>query len=296
MIINKRKVFQVVFSLCFMIGTTLAHFTELPIKIPGLKIPSNPSVRVLDIETFEDWAWASFYVGMFYVFKFLLVGGVLEITNPIPKTQYRTKMMKKQIYMGLWALFFVITTTTLFFWKVEKYMPYYGYYETNAFGIKEFLLNIIVYMFCFDTWFWFTHVLFHHPFLWKHVHVFHHQFVEPTAFGQDAVHPLEAIVQGPFGHFMCTLFYPMHPVAHSVFGLLTSFYAIFAHDGRWDPNFHIAHHHYNDVNFGLYWGFWDKIFGTRYNPTKHGVYKPTWERNDQGLSLLKNIEDKERSK
>lgn len=119
MAVNKRKVLQVIFSFCFLVGTTLAHFTDLPISLPGLKIPSNPNVRVLDIETFGDWVWASVYVGLFYVFKFLAFGGLLEITNPIPKTEYRSKMMKKQISMGLWALFFVITLTTLFFWKVE---------------------------------------------------------------------------------------------------------------------------------------------------------------------------------
>ena len=96
-------------------------------------------------------------------------------------------------------------------------------------------------------------------------------------------------MQGPFGHFLCALFYPMHPVAHAVFGLLTSAYAIFAHDGRWDLNTHLAHHHFIDVNYGLYWGFWDYVFGTRYNKAKHGEYKPTWERPDKGESLLKSI-------
>ena len=34
------------------------------------------------------------------------------------------------------------------------------------------------------------------------------------------------------GHFMVTFFFPVHPVAHAVFGLLSSVFAIAAHDGQ----------------------------------------------------------------
>jgi lathosterol oxidase len=152
----------------------LAHFTDLPLSLPGLKIPSNLNVAVLQIENFADWVYASLYVLVFYTFKFLALGGVLELTNPIPKTNYRTYMMKKQIKYGVSALLIVVSFTTLFFWKGEPSMPYYGYYATHSYGLKEFLMNVIVYMFCFDTWFWFTHMMFHHKFFWEHVHMMHH--------------------------------------------------------------------------------------------------------------------------
>jgi|APCry1669189070_1035195.scaffolds.fasta_scaffold260602_1 hypothetical protein len=48
-------------------------------------------------------------------------------------------MTKKQIALGLAALFYVISYTTVWMWKLEKLGPYYGYYEVNEFGIKEFL-------------------------------------------------------------------------------------------------------------------------------------------------------------
>lgn len=76
----------------------------------------------------------------------------------------------------------------------EKYTPYYGfiiiklkfnfrYYTTNDFTIKDFFMNIAVYMFVFDTWFYTTHMMVHHPFLMKHIHSVHHEFIEPSAFG-----------------------------------------------------------------------------------------------------------------
>jgi len=85
--------------------------------------------------------------------------------------------------MGIWALVWVILGTTLWMWLGEPLTPYYGYYTTHDFTLKDAVMNIAVYMFTFDTWFFFTHIMFHHPVLMKHVHKYHHEFVEPTAFG-----------------------------------------------------------------------------------------------------------------
>ena len=66
---------------------------------------------------------------------------------------------------------------------------------------------------------------------------------------------------------MTSLFYPMHPVCLGFFGFLSSVFAIAAHDGqKWDLNDHYKHHTHVKVNFALYWGFWDILCGTRYNP------------------------------
>jgi len=118
-----------------------------------------------------------------------------------------------------------------------------------------------------DTWFYWSHVLMHMPWFWRNVHRHHHTFLHPTAFAQDAVHPAEALFQGPMPHHFAACLIPIHPVSHALFGFLTSIYAIAAHDGRWlDLNNHNTHHTYKNVNFGLYWGLWDHICGTRYHP------------------------------
>lgn len=40
------------------------------------------------------------------------------------------------------------------------------------------------------------------------------------------------------GHFLCTMFYPIHPVTAIALGFGTSIYALLAHDGRGDLNDH----------------------------------------------------------
>ena len=135
------------------------------------------------------------------------------------------------------------------------------------------LKQILIYLFVFDAWFYFTHHLLHIDWFMKHIHCYHHvfyflikQFYEPSAFAQDAVHPFEAILQGPMGHFFIPLIYPMNPLLISVLGYLTSIYALLAHDARsMDLNDHVKHHHYRNCNYGLYWGLLDYVFGTRYS-------------------------------
>jgi lathosterol oxidase len=118
---------KMLFGFGFLITTTFAHFTDLPFQIPGLKIPKNPHVRVLEIDNFYDFLWATLYVGLFYFAIFLGFGGVLEYTNPIPKNEFRWQTTKKQLLMGLQALLFVILSTTLWLWFGDKHMPYFGF-------------------------------------------------------------------------------------------------------------------------------------------------------------------------
>lgn len=95
------------------------------------------------------------------------------------------------------------------------------------------------------------------------------------------------LLKGPFGHFFASTFFPMHPVAISVFGVLTGFYAMAAHDGRMmDINGHTKHHYYKECNFVIYfffnykglYGIWDRILGTRYKKENFKTYIPSWER------------------
>jgi len=59
-------------------------------------------------------------------------------------------------------------------WKIEPLTPYFGYYATHDFTIKEFLISFIVYNLVFDVWFHLTHLILHMPFFWKYIHQYHH--------------------------------------------------------------------------------------------------------------------------
>lgn len=61
----------------------------------GLKVSDKFSVNLLEIETLNDFLLAFFYIGLFNLFIYFGIGTLLEFTNPVPKTEFRRKMMKK---------------------------------------------------------------------------------------------------------------------------------------------------------------------------------------------------------
>ncbi len=135
-----------------------------------MKPASNAFVSVLTIETFNDFVLANVYVGIVYYLLYFVVGGkpilnigVLEYTNPVPKSKDRVASTIVQIKMGIFSLFSLLLFTTVWLWKVDHLTPYYGYWagRENEFGLTELILQIFIYLFVFDTWFYLTHHLLH---------------------------------------------------------------------------------------------------------------------------------------
>lgn len=232
----------------------------------------NFARAVLQIETVDDWAISSVWVTMAYTLTYLIAGGLFEYTNPTPKTPERMQSMRRQLRLGVGALVCNVVYATTWIWLIDTHTPFYGYFAEHPYTAGWLIANILWYLFFMDSFFYWSHRVLHirKPVnLWYTIHRFHHQFVDPTAYAQDAVHPLEAIIQGPMPHYLAGLFMPIHPLLSSTLGFLTSLYAIAAHDGRsLDLNSHIKHHHYKNCNFGLYWALWDHICGTRYSPER----------------------------
>lgn len=79
-----------------------------------------------------------------------------------------------------------------------------NYFVMHRYTLLWFIANVLVYGFVFDSWFYWTHRALHESkYLWDQIHTTHHAFKNPSAFCQDAVHPLEGLVQGKIE---CVLF------------------------------------------------------------------------------------------
>jgi len=236
---------------------------------------------LLEFEDLSDTAMATVLVFFGYTFLYIGSAGLFELTHPYgilstkltPKQlQIRRAQVWREVKLGVGALISVVAATVFWMAYVEKLVWTYNFFGRHEYNVWWFISSIFVYMFFFDAWFYVTHRWLHESkFMWDTIHIHHHAFKEPTAFCQDAVHPVEAIVQGPFGHYLPTLFFPIHPLAHALFGFLSSIFAVAAHDGRtWDLNNHYYHHcagkgRRNSFNYSLYWPLWDAVFNTRYN-------------------------------
>lgn len=248
----------------------------------AINLGKNLAVEILHMETPTDVSIMSALVFVGYICQYALMGGAFEMTSvngfqsPALNASHQARrkaQIEKEIRIGFTALLCTVVLTLFFMRYGEPIMPFYGFFETHEYNIWWFLGGAVAYVIGFDTWFYWSHRWLHDiDWLWNNVHFIHHQFKEPSAFAQFATHPIEAAMQGPIGHYMCTLIFPMHPVAHAVFGFFSSAYAIAAHDGRWNAltNYHYFHHskgrgRFIYFNMGFLTPCWDVWCNTRWH-------------------------------
>ena len=162
------------------------------------------------------------------------------------------------------------------------------YMEINQLGIPYFIFSIILLLLLHDMYFYFGHRLMHTRLLYRRTHAFHHRFHQPTPFASFAFQPTEAIIQGLFG-FLVVFLIPVHPGAFILFVFLMNIMNVIGHlgheifpvgfsrgTGGWimnTPTHHAMHHSHVHCNYGLYFNWWDRLFGTN-----HPDYHETFDR------------------
>ncbi len=128
-----------------------------------------------------------------------------------------------------------------------------------------------------DGYFYATHRLFHHPTLYRWFHKGHHRSRQPTPWTSFAFDPLEAVVQSLF-LIAIVMLIPLHFVTLLAVLTTMTMWAIVNHLGlevlpihfphhwlgRWviGPAHHSLHHRRHGHHFGLYFTFWDRVFGS----------------------------------
>ncbi|MDZ7588754.1 MAG: sterol desaturase family protein [Parasphingorhabdus sp.] len=138
-------------------------------------------------------------------------------------------------------------------------------------------LSLMAYLFLHDSWFYWTHRLFHSPRWFRLAHAVHHESRPPTAWAAMSFHPIEAIS----GAFVIPLLVFLIPIHVAMLGLVLAVmtlmgvtnhmgWDIFPRGlvngslGRWliTATHHEKHHQAYRGNYGLYFRFWDKVCGT----------------------------------
>ena len=152
------------------------------------------------------------------------------------------------------------------------------YSNPYQYGLWYLGLSYGVVLVFHDAYFYFTHRLFHHPLLFRWFHQGHHRSRYPTPWTSFAFDPLEAIAQSLFLVGIVFLI-PLHFITLIAVLVTMTVWAVvnhlgidrlplsFPHNwlGRWfiGPAHHSIHHLKYTVHYGLYFTFWDKLFGTQ---------------------------------
>ena len=152
------------------------------------------------------------------------------------------------------------------------------YSDPYQYGLWYLGLSYGVVLVLQDTYFYFTHRLFHHPLLFRWIHQGHHRSRHPTPWTSFAFDPLEAIVQSLFLVGIVFVI-PLHFITLIAVLMTMTVWAVvnhlgidqlplsFPHDwlGKWfiGPAHHSIHHLNYTVHYGLYFTFWDTLLGTQ---------------------------------
>ena len=131
------------------------------------------------------------------------------------------------------------------------------YYDVADYGWPYLLLSMVVVLVIAETLIYWIHRGLHTDFFYRHLHVYHHQFREPTPFVSVAFHPLDAFFQAVPYH-LCALVLPIHVGVYHGFIMLAMFWAVMIHDrvrlvpSEWinHTGCHMVHHWYYGYNYG----------------------------------------------
>lgn len=152
------------------------------------------------------------------------------------------------------------------------------YFHAKEYGFCYLGVSYVIVLLLQDTYFYFTHRLFHHPALFRWLHQGHHQSRYPTPWTSFAFDPLEAIVQSLFLVGIVFLL-PLHFITLIAVLTTMTIWAVVNHLGidrlphsfphhwlgRWfiGPAHHSIHHLKYRVHYGLYFTFWDRLLKTQ---------------------------------
>ncbi|NQV95037.1 MAG: sterol desaturase family protein [Sphingomonadales bacterium] len=151
------------------------------------------------------------------------------------------------------------------------------YTDLNIYPLWYLPLSLFLYLFFHDTWFYWTHRLFHRPQCFKVAHAVHHDSRPPTAWAAMSFHPVEAM-SGAIVIPALVVAIPIHVGILGLVFLVMTIMGVSNHMGwemfpRWlvqgrlgqwliTATHHEKHHESYRGNYGLYFRFWDKVCGT----------------------------------
>jgi lathosterol oxidase len=144
-----------------------------------------------------------------------------------------------------------------------------AYFRVDDHGWMYLVASVALLLVFTETMVYWTHRALHRPWLFRHIHVHHHQFREPTPWAAFAFHPADAFAQALPYHIAAFVF-PLHVGVYTVAMSLVMVWSVSIHDrvtllpirGLLYAGHHTLHHLHNRYNLGQYSTLWDRLGGT----------------------------------
>jgi len=189
----------------------------------------------------------------------------------LPNYKPNLPEIRREIYVSSWSLAVMSALTV----PMEILIQLgYGkiYHDPMQYGLTYLIISPILFLVFSDSLIYWIHRGLHHPLVYKTLHKLHHSFVHTTPYSAFAFHPLDGFAQGlPYQVFV--MLFPFHSALHMISLGVVGLWTINIHD-RVTLNIpyvngaahHDIHHTTFRSNYGQYFIFWDKLFGTFRDP------------------------------
>lgn len=159
-----------------------------------------------------------------------------------------------------------------------KLMGYTKLYDDiSEYGWTWLVISVLIMFVAHDTYYYWIHRWMHHPRVFKYVHLVHHRSTNPSPWAAYAFHPIEAFLEALI-YLVFVLSLPVYGLAVMIFLISMIIRNVVSHLGmeilpqwfirtRWlnwmtSTTHHDLHHKNFDTNYGLYFTWWDRWFGT----------------------------------
>lgn len=152
------------------------------------------------------------------------------------------------------------------------------YYAPLEYGLPYLLFSVFWFLLFSDVGIYIIHRAFHeYAWMYKYIHKPHHKWIIATPFASHAFHPIDGFLQSISYHIFVFIF-PFNKFLYLSIFIFVNFWTISIHDSTYavpkllqsvinGSAHHTDHHTLFVYNYGQYFTFCDKLFGTYLHPT-----------------------------
>lgn len=235
------------------------------------------SVRASLGSTLGELFWYVLLASAVWVAFYVLLRARLRHRRVGPRDPAAGQVRREVLHSLRSIGIFGVVTVALVFAVMSGWTRMYA--NVGDYGWGWLVASVGVMVLMHDAYFYFTHRLMHHRWLYRRVHRTHHLSTSPTPWAAYAFSPAEALVQAGIGPIIVFAI-PTHPAAFSAFMLWQITFNVFGHCGyeifpRWflrspagrvlnSVTHHAQHHEKFQANYGLYFNVWDRLLGTNH--------------------------------
>jgi len=247
-----------------------------------LRVPSSPLSSA-------DWSYVdpsysisrqiivtwAFLTIVSYIVYFLFCGTTYWIyflpkNNNKAMWKYDGEQLANEIWTSIWSGFFMSGMTA----PIEVAVVYgHGrvYDHVSDYGVAYLIFSLLLFIVFTDTLIYWIHRALHWPSLYA-IHKLHHRYQDTTPFSAFSFHPLDGWAQGLPYHLFVFVF-PMHKYLYLGVLFMVGLWTMNIHDrftfdwyGVNGAAHHTIHHTKFLYNYGQYFTFWDRFYGTFMDP------------------------------